>query len=359
MRQTTNEILEKGNNKLPEMLEDTKEKKAVFKRYSYFELINLPKKEWILPGMIGKGDLVQIFGPSNEGKSFVVMDLLFACITGGLFGQVQARKLENVAYMTDEGKSGIGARLEAIARNRNVSNENIERLSLFLDVPQLHNEGSELGAVPFVEEWKAFGETLDLLVIDTQHAATIGANENDAKDAGIIIGKLRFIQKELGCTIVLVHHSTKAGGSDRGSSSFRAAWDTQIEIKPSEEIGGKEYRSFQCTKQKDAERFAPQTFSLWPYEESCFVLWGKPEGEGAEEDAKGKDAKEKILNLLRQSKESLTVKSISEQIGIGHNYTGKTCRKLREEKSVSFEKRKEGSQTPFFHWIEPSAQQLF
>lgn len=324
------------------------EREPRFSPLSWEEVMAMPPKEWIIPDLIGRKDLVQVYGDTNIGKTFIVLDLLFACITGGQFAGQETEQLERVVYMTGEGKSGIAARLRAMAKNRGASEDALSRLTTFLDVPQLIDGASPLSAEVFVEDWKATnaGEQVDLLVIDTQHAATAGGREDGSDSAGIAIQTLARIQEEFGCTIVLVHHAKKDGTASRGSGAWLAACDTQLKVAEGE---------LSVEKQKDGEKLDTQEFSLMPYEDSCYVLWG-----ARQPTHKSKDAKEEVLSTLTEYRgREFSYQDLSTKTGKDRSTIYKACKALLKEGAIlERAEKKKGGGTKFFVYMEEGGSEL-
>ena len=76
-----------------------------------------------------------------------------------------------------------------------------------------------------------------LLVIDT-FARSFAGDENSAQEVGSAITALARIQKALGCTVMVVHHSGKAGGGQGpGAREQRPAWgDGRDDPRPEEQV---------------------------------------------------------------------------------------------------------------------------
>jgi len=75
------------------------------------------------------------------------------------------------------------------------------------------------------------------------------------------------ISQRLGCLVLFIHHTTKAG-SMLGADRLRAAADTVISVQP--ESGGRDCSVITCEKQRFAERFAPFAVEAVPH------AWAEP-----------------------------------------------------------------------------------
>lgn len=96
-----------------------------------------------------------------------------------------------------------------------------------------------------------------LVIIDTWAWATLGADENTAKDSGVSLGRLNHLRRQTGATVLTLHHSTKDGSSERGSSTLRAAMDTVINLS---EEGDRIVLT--CEKQRNGPKFPPLRLRL-------------------------------------------------------------------------------------------------
>lgn len=63
---------------------------------------------------------------------------------------------------------------------------------------------------------------------DTWAALTPGLEENASGGNTLVLEQVRRIMSELGCAVLLVHHTTKDGNSYRGSSTIEAAVDVML-----------------------------------------------------------------------------------------------------------------------------------
>lgn len=198
---------------------------------------------WIIKGVLPQAGLAVVYGASGSGKSFAVLDMMFA-IARGIDWRGRKTKQGRVAYIAAEGAEGFRKRLAAYSSHQQVD---------LVDVPM-----TVLNAAPNLMELKdakdlAAGVLVaggaDIIVVDTFAQTTPGANENAGEDVGKALGHCKRLHELTGALVVLIHHSGKdASKGARGWSGLRAAADAEIEI--AREATG---RYLRLSKNKDGE----------------------------------------------------------------------------------------------------------
>lgn len=328
------------------------EPEPVFKPLSFTDLMAMPEKEWLINKVLGKGDLAMIFGEAGSGKTFVTIDLIFAVVLGERWADsFDVPEPLNVAYCAGEGISGLKARFAAQFNKRSV-NENMldEHLTVYTEAPQLFESEVAETIDQFISEHTARNAgSLDLLVLDTLHAHSYGAEENSAKDTGQIIAAAKRAIKELGCAVLLVHHANKSGGY-RGSSALHGSCDLIIEVKKDRDTNGFEMT---CYKLKDTEPFLPIFFDLKSelHSQSVYPAW-QPLKEV--ERSKKPQIKDKILAFLSEYPgNSFTAKQIGESIGVSQQVANKWLVEVFENgqvgRSLMYPHKNSSNRNPFIY----------
>ena len=301
----------------------------IFSPKSFADLLAMPPKEWLIAQIFGIGDIGMMFGPPGSGKSFIAIDLILAACAGKQWaGRFAVARPLTVAYCAGEGVSGLPQRFAAAAQHYGV--DDLPNFSFFDSAPQLFmpERGSSATAETierFIAEWQhpqhagaaaPTGRPLDLLIVDTLHSASVGADENSAQDMGRILQAIKSAARELGCAALLIHHSNKAGTGERGSSALRGAMDFMIEVKPA---AGK--FAIACAKLKDGAAWKPQTFDLVELGDSARVWWDEPREGGASAGSKAADKDALLTELQRYPSQRFTVKQLAAVIAKSDNYT--------------------------------------
>ena len=217
------------------------------------EALQMPDKVWLIDQILGRHDIGMIYGASGAGKTFITLDLIMSACTGTKFAEsFNVKEKLNVAYCAGEGKSGISSRLSAVVKKFKITPSELTNFTLVTWVPQLYLE-EEKSVHEFISRWNRKKKNLDLLVIDTFHTATVGAEENSTKDMGKILHSCRLITEKLNCAVLLVHHSEKTGSFERGNGSLRCGNDFVLEVKKGNLI---------CSKLKDGDKWDSIAFQL-------------------------------------------------------------------------------------------------
>ncbi|MEM9752659.1 MAG: AAA family ATPase [Planctomycetota bacterium] len=196
-----------------------------------------------------KGALVILYGAPGCGKTFVLLWLLAQIHTGNsiLGGEVAAGP---VLLVMAEGSGGLGKRVVAVRRGMDLDIRDAHAIeaapNLLLDKDRIELMRATLLVQPVV------------IAIDTLARVTAGGDENNAKDMSLAVEAADQLRHELGATVVLVHHSTKANSKvERGSSALRGAADVMIHVSKSGD-----YVTLHCEKSKDTEPFRDLTLRM-------------------------------------------------------------------------------------------------
>ncbi len=186
----------------------------------------LPPPTWLLPGVLPADQLVMLYAPSKGWKTFLALDWGMCVATGNpKWGAVQATP---VVYIAAEGATGLGK----VRRPSWKLLHAADKPSPFHIIPHMPHVSMEGQVGEMIAAIKAkIPGGCKLLVIDTLARFMAGFDESGAKDAGVTIEALEHIKRELGCTIICLHHTGKdANRGERGSSALRAGFDSGFEL---------------------------------------------------------------------------------------------------------------------------------
>lgn len=223
-----------------------------FRTLSIDDLDRLPPPEWLLPYRLPEGQ-TWMYGEPGSGKTFLALDWAASVATSGL----------NVLYFVGEGVSGFARRVKSW---RDYYKKDLSSFMVIPQAPHLLQHDS----VEMLRE-TVMVYSPSLIVVDTFARASVGGDENSARDVGMAIDALDTLWREHKVSSLVIHHSNKSGGVERGSSAIRGAADATWEVQPG--IEGDKYLGATafCRKMKDAEPPQPVIFQLRQYSESAFV----------------------------------------------------------------------------------------
>jgi hypothetical protein len=178
---------------------------------------------YLIKGLFPRVGLVVVWGPPKRGKSFWVTTTMLYVALGW---EYRGHKVFQgaVVYCAFEGQDGYGKRAEAF-RQRHLAEAAdpvpfylvAARMSLVKDHPAL------------ISAIKAEAISPAVVVLDTLNRSLDGS-ESDDKDMANYIKAADAIREELGCVVVIVHHSGVDATRPRGHTSLTGAVDAQIKV---------------------------------------------------------------------------------------------------------------------------------
>jgi hypothetical protein len=278
-------------------------------------------------GLLGVGASSLTYGASNVGKSFWILDLAVSVATGRPFRDELEVDQGGVLYLALEGKSGMQNRLEALKRRGVLADEP----PLFVSHDHVELTTGTYGrsvAETCRKIEREEGVSFKLIIVDTLSRAMGGGDENSGRDMMIAVGEIDLIRGETGAHVMIIHHTGKdETRGARGSSTLRAAVDTEIELSRPE---GSLITTARVTKQRDFQIGNPMPFSLEVVElgvdrrgnpiTSCVVkhedeiMAGQPRGRGR---PKSSASKTDLLNLLPQPSTKAWQMAALDELGVG------------------------------------------
>lgn len=210
-------------------------------------------------GLLTEGGASVIYGPSNCGKSFWILDLAVCVATGAAFRDESEVDQGAVVYVALEGTCGFRNRIEALKRAGRLP-QSAPLFLCFSQVSLLESGHAERLVSSVMMAAKESRLPVRLVVIDTLARAMAGGDENGAPDMTAAVASIDAVRAATGAHVAVVHHCGKdeARGA-RGHSSLRAAVDTEIEVSRPD---GETISTVRVTKQRDLPIGEPMPFSL-------------------------------------------------------------------------------------------------
>jgi hypothetical protein len=221
-------------------------RKPRFKLERLKDLEAEPEPQFAIHGVLKRGDLAFFYGPAKTNKTFAALDMAAQLARGPgsqetpnkFAGQFQVNECWKTVYVTNEGRRFFRYRLKAAAEYHGLSDEQIDRLIVIREVPNLFDGD---GLDELIEVLKE--ENADMIIFDTWARVTVGADENTTKDMGKVLENIERVKSELGGPAVLVvHHANKDGGL-RGSTLLQGAADLSVKFNLERKTGMASMRS--------------------------------------------------------------------------------------------------------------------
>lgn len=254
---------------------------------------------WIIKNVLPAEAFCTIIGHPGCGKSFLALDMALH-IAAALPWQGKKSVRGLVIYLAAEGQRGQQNRVEAWKRHYNANG------LAFAMIPVAINLRDKRADLPRLYEairaaCEIVGLPLSVLVVDTLNR-TFGGGDENGTDMSEYVENVGLIQKEFGCTAIVVHHIPKNSEtvSERGHGSLRGAIETSLVVSSDAESG---IRTVLCKKQKDAEDGWRRQFKLHVVElgrdedgdpvTSCVVI-------PVEEDAEAKPSRGPNLSATQR-----------------------------------------------------------
>lgn len=221
------------------------------------------QSNYLVKGWLGRQQMAVLYGQSNTGKSFLMLDMAYHVAAGrDWHGNKVSQGV--VLYLAAEGGHGYLNRARVIADHYGDTSVPlairpcpVNLLDPEADLPKLQQ------LIDLVKD--KYGK-IELIVVDTLSRALAGGNENGPEDMTAYIANADTLRDHAQATVATVHHSGKADNGARGHSSLRAATDTEIELKVDEDAG---IRFAKATKQRDIESGKEFAFELNSVELGC------------------------------------------------------------------------------------------
>lgn len=184
----------------------------------------VPKVTWDVDGLIEHRGFTSIIGTPGAGKSFVALDMVLHMATGKPW-QGRDVQQQNVLYVIGEGLPGVITRV----REWEIRHEEDLRGKFFMITePMLTNGNAATWAWMCALMLKY---NIKTVVFDTLSRMIAGTDENSSKEMNQVINVFDKVRTVTGAGVVVVHHTSKSGGSGRGSSALQGALDSEIMVE--------------------------------------------------------------------------------------------------------------------------------
>lgn len=211
---------------------------------------------WTIKGFLPREGIGVVYGRPGCGKSLVVLDIGLRIAAGMAWRGLRTKPCP-VSYIASEGGSAFANRVVSWCAEYDAPCPPEFRFTTAM----LNLRSDESDALALIQDVQTRQPGCGLVVIDTLSRNMAGGNENAAEDMGAFVNLCDRISKELGCLVLIVHHTGKdeARGA-RGHSLLLGAVSTEIEITRKKDEPG----TIKVTKQRDGADGAEYGFALKP-----------------------------------------------------------------------------------------------
>jgi hypothetical protein len=189
-------------------------------------LLTLPDPEPLIDDVLDQGTTALLYGPWGVGKSFIAYDWTASVATGRPW---QGRRTEQrkALYVAAEGAYGYKGRTDAweVGWGTKILDGTLDILPRPVNLTNV----ADLRNLAALIEWGGYA----FVALDTLARCMVGADENSARDCGMVVDALHRLRQHTpgGRGVVLgVHHTGKDGKTFRGSSAFEAGADTVYSV---------------------------------------------------------------------------------------------------------------------------------
>lgn len=216
--------------------------------------------EWLFWEVAPKVGVGLLISPPSGGKTTVETHLADCIRTGDKFFGVDPDVTGSSIILASEAFPSLKKRLRAL-RKTDTPNRIHARPVAALASPrtwaglcdEVISEAETLNA--------RFGEPVRLICLDTLAASGMLADENDNAQAALCMTLLAGLAQRLQCFVLVTHHTTKSGKTERGASALRGGADSVWEIQHDE---NSPVYTLEQTKNRDGPTKSIGCFTLEP-----------------------------------------------------------------------------------------------
>lgn len=218
--------------------------------------------EWTIKGLIPTNGITVLYGASGSGKTFATTHMALCVASGSDFLGHKVKRKGKVIYIAAESPESLKRRIAIMRDFDKVAYRghqfNGKEISIYDgNIDLLGDPHAMIAAIRAFHDRILDDGEVALVVIDTLSAAFSGLDENSVEMA-TAVKHAKLIQDELGCAVVIIHHTGKdEDRGARGHSSLRGNVEQVIQIK-----GMKNPRQLIVDKVKDEQLGTQCQFDL-------------------------------------------------------------------------------------------------
>jgi RecA-family ATPase len=200
-----------------------------------WEGLPVPPRQWVVEGLIPRGEVTMLTGNGGEGKSLITMQLLVATAIRSRWIGRGVPHIKSLGIYCEDDKEELQRRSNSILRHHGRSFADLDGLMLVsrkgMDSVMYDAQFNDMVGHPtaFYERVRktAMGWGAELIVLDSLYNF-FGGNENARPQANQFINMLASIAQEIHGAVVIVAHPSRAGMSTGTGDAGSTAWHNAV-----------------------------------------------------------------------------------------------------------------------------------
>jgi hypothetical protein len=198
-------------------------------------LANLKDQSYAIDPFLKHPSIVQVYGYTGHGKSWLTMLTLWHLARGESVGPFTITRPHSVAYIDAEnGQATIANRMSKMLASFGTTHKRLKLIS-----PAIHADSADMNlntkvGLEKLEAWIRATEP-EVVVIDTVRSAFLGMAENSA-EGWSPMNQLALRLRNAGMSVIILHHANKpqdagtSSGMEAGSTNQLSVIEQQIRI---------------------------------------------------------------------------------------------------------------------------------
>ncbi|MGY6568650.1 MAG: AAA family ATPase [Salinarimonas sp.] len=212
-------------------------------------------KEWLVHGMLGTGELSDVYGAPGSGKSVVIGDLAYH-VAAGIDWHGRRVMQSAVLYVAAERRELVERRFVALRKTLGHADA---PLGVIGGTFALAHDGDDKDRIiaTALELGERAGLPCRLIILDTKNRVMAGRDENSAKDTSQLVANIDDIQNATGAHVTLIDHMPHEATRMRGHGALLGACDCTFRITKAGE-----FRTLEIDKVNDGPDDVKFTYRL-------------------------------------------------------------------------------------------------
>ena len=218
---------------------------------TFQDILDIPVElEWIIEGLILKGDLNLIHAPGGVGKSMLALYIALYLAAHGtdpkstlntIFGRFQVPSARATLFIQAENSTAaMHQRIKAMTTGNPTLKNGLSMVFILRQYDDTTITGKSFSdpefcasVVEYIKGIEQGGIKIDLLIIDPL-ISYLDGNENDSVVTRTTLDGISRIASQAKCTPIVIHHANKSGNEYRGSTAINDWARNRISLTPVE-----------------------------------------------------------------------------------------------------------------------------